>query len=131
LERKDLVKGYEFKKSNYVLLNDDDFESVKVDRSSVLNIEKFVGAGSIDPLYYDTSYFLAPDGDAGRDVYAVLCEAIEATGRVALSRVVIAQRERTIALRPMEGGFVAHTLHEQRDINDATAVFEGATAVKA
>jgi DNA end-binding protein Ku len=130
LERKDLVKGYEFKKNTYVLLTDDDFESVKVDSSSVMNIEKFVEAGSIDPLYYDTSYFLAPDGDAGRDVYAVLYEAIEATGRVALSRVVIAQRERTIALRPMEGGLVAHTLHEQRDINDATAVFEGATAVK-
>ena len=130
LDRKELVKGYEFKKNTYVLLNDDDFQSVKVDSSSVMNFEKFVEAGSIDPLFYDTSYFLAPDGDAGRDVYAVLYEAIEATGRVALSRVVIAQRERTIALRPMEGGLVAHTLHEQRDINDARAVFEDATATK-
>jgi DNA end-binding protein Ku len=130
LERRDLVKGYEFKKNTYVLLNDDDFQSVKVDSSAVMNIEKFVEAGSIDPLYYDTSYFLAPDGNAGQDVYAVLYEAIEATGRVALSRVVIAQRERTIALRPMEGGLVAHTLHEQRDINDAKAVFEDATAIK-
>jgi DNA end-binding protein Ku len=130
LNRKDLVKGYEFKKNTYVLLNDDDFQSVKVDSSSVMNIEKFVEAGSIDPLYYDTSYFLAPDGDAGQDVYAVLYEAIKATGRVALSRVVIAQRERTIALRPMEGGLVAHTLHEQRDINDASAVFDGAIGSK-
>jgi DNA end-binding protein Ku len=130
LDRKDLVKGYEFKKNTYVLLSDDDFQSVKVDSSSVMNIEKFVEAGSIDPLYYDTSYFVAPDGDAGRDVYAVLYEAIEATGRVALSRVVIAQRERTIALRPMQGGLVAHTLHEQRDINDAGAVFDDATSMK-
>jgi DNA end-binding protein Ku len=95
-----------------------------------MNIEKFVKADSIDPLYYDTSYFLAPDGDAGKDVYTVLYEAIEATGRVALARVVIAQRERTIALRPMEGGLVAHTLHEQRDVNDAKAIFEGAAAIK-
>jgi DNA end-binding protein Ku len=130
LERRDLVKGYEFKKNTYVLLNNEDFETVKVESSSVMNIEKFVEAGSIDPLYYDTSYFLAPDGDAGKDVYAVLYEAIEGTGRVALSRVVIAQRERTIALRPMEGGLVAHTLHEQRDINDAKTVFEDATAIK-
>jgi DNA end-binding protein Ku len=130
LERKDLVKGFEFKKNTYVLLTDDDFQSVKVDSSSVMNIEKFVEAGSIDPLYYDSSYFVAPDGDAGRDVYAVLYEAIEATGRTALSRVVIAQRERTIALRPMQGGLVAHTLHEQRDINDAGAVFEDATSMK-
>jgi DNA end-binding protein Ku len=130
LERRDLVKGFEFKKDTYVLLDDTDFESVKVDSSSVLNIEKFVEAGSIDPLYFDTSYFLAPDGTAGQDVYAVLYEAIRATGRVALSRVVIAQRERTIAVRPMEGGLVAHTLHEQRDINDAGAVFENAIAIK-
>jgi len=93
-------------------------------------IEKFVEAGSIDPLYYDSSYYLAPDGKAGQDVYAVLHEAIEKTGRIALSRVVIAQRERTIALRPMDGGLVAQTLHEQRDINDAKAVFEGATDIK-
>jgi DNA end-binding protein Ku len=130
LERKSLVKGYEFKKDTYVLLNDEDFASVKVQSSSVMNIEKFVKAGSIDPLFYDTSYFLAPDGAAGQDVYAVLYEAIEKSGRVALSRVVIAQRERTIALRPMEGGLVAHTLHEQRDVNDAKAVFADATAMK-
>jgi DNA end-binding protein Ku len=130
LERRNLVKGYEFKKNTYVLLSDEDFQRVKVPSSSVMNIEKFVEAGTIDPLYYDTSYYLAPDGEAGRDVYAVLCEAIEEAGRVALSRVVIAQRERTIALRPMEGGLVAHTLHEQRDVNDANAVFEGAAAIK-
>src|SRR3954447_13552254 len=127
LERKDLVKGYEFKKDTYVLLNDEDFQSVKVESSSMMSIEKFVDVGTIDPLFYDTSYYLAPDGDAGRDVYAVLYQAIEEAGRVALSRAVIAQRERTIALRPMQGGLVAHTLHEQRDINDAKAVFETAT----
>ena len=130
LNRKDLVKGYEFKKNTYVLLTDEDFASVKVESSSTMVIEKFVEAGSIDPIYYDSSYYLAPDGNAGMDVYAVLYEAIEKTGRVALSRVVIAQRERTVALRPMEGGLVAQTLHEQRDINDAKAVFEGATRLK-
>ncbi len=130
LSRKDLVKGYEFKKNTYVLLTDEDFASVKVESSSTMTVEKFVEAGSIDPIYYDSSYYLAPDGDAGMDVYAVLHEAIEKTGRIALSRVVIAQRERTVALRPMEGGLVAQTLHEQRDINDAKAVFEAATRLK-
>jgi DNA end-binding protein Ku len=92
-----------------------------------MTIEKFVNAGSIDPIYYDASYYLAPDGQAGRDVYAVLREAIAETDRVALSRVVIGQRERTVALRPTEDGLVAHTLYENRDINDAGAVFDGAT----
>jgi DNA end-binding protein Ku len=130
LDRKNLVKGYEFKKDTYVLLTDEDFASVKVESSSTMVVEKFVEVGSIDPIYYDSSYYLAPDGDAGMDVYAVLYEAIEKTGRIALSRVVLAQRERTVALRPMDGGLVAQTLHEQRDINDAKAVFEGARRVK-
>jgi DNA end-binding protein Ku len=130
VSRKNLVKGYEFKKDTYVLLTDEDFSSVKVESSSTMVIEKFVEAGSIDPLYYDSTYYLAPDGKAGVDVYAVLYEAIEKTGRVALTRVVIAQRERTVALRPMNGGLAAHTLHEQRDVNDASAAFENAMGVK-
>ena len=88
LQRRDLVKGYEFRKNQYLLLHDEDFDSVKVESSSVMNIEKFVEIDSIDPIYYASSYYLAPDGDAGRDVYAVLREAIAETGRVALARVV-------------------------------------------
>lgn len=130
LSRRDLVKGYEFKKNTYLLLTDDDFNSVKVDSSETMTVEKFVEAESIDAIYYDASYYVVPDGQAGRDVYAVLLEAIEKTGRVALSRVVIGQRERTIALRPMQGGLVAHTLFEQRDINDAKTMFDDAAAMK-
>ena len=130
LQRRDLVKGYEFKKNHYLLLSDADFESVRVESSSVMTIEKFVEKNSIDPIYFNASYYLAPDGNAGRDVYAVLYEAISATGRVALSRVVIGQRERTIALMPTDGGLVAHTLDEQRDINDAKQIFDDVTEVK-
>ena len=124
LSRGETVKGYEFSKNRYVIISDEDMESVKVESSGMMTIEKFVTAESIDPIYYDASYYLAPDGKAGDDVYAVLREAIEKTGRVALSRVVIGQRERTIALRPMGGGLVAHTLNEQQDLNEAQPLFE-------
>jgi DNA end-binding protein Ku len=129
LSRRDLVKGYEFKKDTYLLLTDADLDSVRVESSSVMTIEKFVDASSIDPIYYDAAYYVAPDGEAGRDVYAVLRQAIAETGRVALSRVVIGQREKTIALRAVEGGIVAHTLDEQRDINDARPVFGDAADI--
>jgi len=130
LQRRDLVKGYEFQKDRYLLLTDDDFDSVKVESSSVMAIEKFVEVNSIDPIYYASSYYLAPDGEAGRDVYAVLHQAIEETKRVALARVVIGQRERTIAVRAMSGGLVAHTLDETRDINDAQSILGDAAKVK-
>lgn len=129
LERRNLVKGYEFKKNTYLILTDEDLESVKVESSAVMAVEKFVEADSVDPIFYDASYYLAPDGKAGADVYAVLREAIQKTGQLALTRVVIGQRERTIALRVMEGGIAAHTLSEQRDINDAKALFEDAADI--
>jgi DNA end-binding protein Ku len=130
VQRRDLVKGYEFRKDQYLLLKDTDFDSVRVESSAVMNIKKFVEVGTIDPIYYASSYYLAPDGDAGRDVYAVLLRAIAETGKVAIARVVIGQRERTIALRSMPGGLVAHTLDEQRDINDAQSIFGGAAEIK-
>ncbi len=123
VSRRDLLHGYEFRKGQYLILSDEDFESARVESSSVLHIDKFVPAGAIDPLYYDSGYYLVPDGDAGLDVYAVLRDAIARSGRVALSRVVIARRERAVAIRPMGRGLVAHTLYEARDIYDAAEQF--------
>jgi DNA end-binding protein Ku len=130
LQRRDLEKGYEFRKDQYLMLTDEDFDSVKVESSSVIAIEKFVEVDSIDPIFFASSYYLAPDGEAGRDVYAVLRQAIAETGRVALARVVIGQRERTIAVRATAEGLVAHTLDEQRDINDARSIFGDGAEVK-
>jgi DNA end-binding protein Ku len=130
LERRSLVKGYEFRKGKYLLLSDDDLDSVKVDSSSVMTIEKFIDTASIDPVYYDSAYYLVPDGEAGKDVYAVLREAIAKTGKTALSRVVISQRERTIALRPTGDGLMAHTLYEDRDLNSSEELFAGVSGIK-
>jgi DNA end-binding protein Ku len=130
LERRNLVKGYEFKKDHYLIVSQEDLDSVKVESSAVMTVEKFIDADSIDPMYYDASYFLAPDAQAGEDVYAVLREAIAETGKVALTRVVIAQRERTVALRPMGIGLMAHTLYEERDLNSPRELFEDAAQLK-
>ncbi len=128
--RRDTVKGYEFKKDQYLLLSEADLNSVKLESSSLMTVEKFVDVASIDPIYYDSSYYVAPDGKGADDVFAVLREAIRATGKVALTRVVIAQRERTIAIRQTDVGLVAHTLNEQRDLNDAAPLFEDVKNVK-
>ena len=69
LERRSLVKGYEFRKGKYLLLSDDNLDSVKVESSSAMTIETFVDTGSIDPVYFNSAYYLVPDGEAGKDVY--------------------------------------------------------------
>lgn len=123
LQRRDLVKGYEFKKDTYVVLEDADFERAKIESSDVLNVAKFVPADSIDPVYFDSSYFVAPDGDTGADVFAVLREAIGKSDKVAMSRLVIARRERAAAILPMGRGLVLHTLYEPRDLQDFGKLF--------
>ncbi len=124
LSRRDLVKGYEFKKDTYLIVDDADFESARIESSSAIKIDKFVDADAIDPIYFDASYYVGPDGDAGLDVFVVLRDAIVATGKVALSRVVIARRERPVAIMPMGKGLVVHTLHDERDLNDHKGLFE-------
>jgi DNA end-binding protein Ku len=130
LSRGDLVKGYEYKKDGYLILADEDFESARIESSSTVKIEKFVDANSIDPIYFDASYYLAPDGESGEDVYVVLRDAIASTGKIALSRVVIARREHPIAIMPMGKGLVAHTLHEERDLNDYAGLFDHLPSAK-
>lgn len=130
VSRGETVKGYEFTKGQYVVLTAEDLDSVKVESSSMMSVDKFVDAGSIDPIYYDASYYLAPDGKGAEDIYAVLREAITTTGKVALARVVISQRERTIALRPTEGGgLIAHTLNEAQDLNSSAGLFDAVASI--
>jgi len=123
VSRRDLVKGYEFKKNTYVVLTEEDFESARVESSSIINVEKFVDAPRIDPVYFE-SYYIGPDGNVGVDVYSVLRDAIASTGKMALARVVISRRERAIAIAPMGKGLVAHTLHDENDLNSAADVFD-------
>jgi len=124
VSRGDLLKGYEFEKDRYVLLDDDDFEQARIDSSSTLTIGKFVDVASIEPIFFDTSYYLAPDGEAGQDVFVVLRDAIRKSRVAALSRVVIARRERAVAIIPSGLGLVCHTLHEPNDLWDAAPLFE-------
>ncbi len=123
LTRGDLVKGYEFRKHEYVVLTEADFDSAKIESSATLTIGKFVPEGSIDPIYFDTTYFLKPDGDAGLDVYLVLREAIAQSRRMALSHLVIAQRERAVAISAAGRGLVLHTLHGADALVDPAEAF--------
>jgi DNA end-binding protein Ku len=130
LKRTDLVKGHEYTKGKYIILEDEDFETARVESSKTVRIEKFVEANSIDPIYFNSSYYMAPDGSGGEDVYVVLRDAIASSGKVALSRVVIARREHPIAIMPMANGLVVHTLLEARDLNDYSDLFDDLPSAK-
>jgi DNA end-binding protein Ku len=122
--RSDLVRGYEFEKDRYVLLDDEDFANARVESSSTMTVDKFIAREAIQPIYFDASYYLVPDGEVGQDVYVVLRDAIAASDTAALSRVVISRRERAVAILPLENGMVLHTLHEPRDLQAYDTLFD-------
>jgi DNA end-binding protein Ku len=122
--RSELARGYEFEKDRYVLLDDEDFANARIESSSTMTVNKFVARDVIHPIYFDTSYYMVPDGDAGQDVYVVLRDAIAASGMAALSRLVISRRERAVVILPLENGMVLHTLHEPRDLYAYDTLFD-------
>lgn len=124
IDRSDLVKGYQFEKDRYVILEPDELDALQIESSKTINIEGFVDAGDIDVLYFDSPYFLAPDGPIAEETYAVIREALERSGKVAIARIVLASRERIIAITPRENGFVMTTLRTRDEVRDPSHYLE-------
>ncbi|MDZ4776842.1 MAG: Ku protein [Alphaproteobacteria bacterium] len=130
LERSDLVKGYEIEKDSYVLLDNEDFDAVKLESTKVIDIEQFVPAEEIDRLYLDRTYCLVPEGKMGADAFAVIRDAMKKSKKVAVGRIVLANRERIMALEPRGAGILATSLRAGEDVRDVEAIFEAAPAGK-
>jgi DNA end-binding protein Ku len=123
VERSSLVKGYEVSKGEYILLTDDEIRSVKLESTKTIAIEHFVPEADIDRLYWDNPYYLAPDGKLAQEPFAVIREAMERSGRIALGRVVLATRERILALEPREKGIVAWSIRSADEVRKPDEIF--------
>ena len=131
VERADIVKGYEVEKDRYVVVTQDEIDSVKLESTRTLDIERFVKPGEIDRLYWNDPYFLAPDGKMAAEAFAVIREAMLRQDRIALGRLVLHQRERVLALEPREDGMAAYSLHTHDEVRDPAEVFDAIPDVKA
>jgi DNA end-binding protein Ku len=124
VERADLVKGYQFEKDKYVIIEKEELEAIQIESNKTIDIEGFVEASDIDDLYLDSPYYLGPDGPVAEETYAVIREALERTGKVAIARVVLSSRERLIALQPYGHGMSLTTLRTAKEVRDAEHYFE-------
>ena len=124
VDRADIVKGYQFEKDKYVIVTPEELEEIEIESSKTIDIDGFVDAAAIDPIYLDTPYYMAPDGPVAEETYAVILEAMRKTGKVALARIVLANRERLVALQPTKEGFVMTTLRAGKEVKAASEVFE-------
>jgi DNA end-binding protein Ku len=123
VERSDLVKGYEYEKDQYVVFDDQDFEKIQIESSKAIVIEKFVDAKEVDPIYLDAPYYLAPDGAVAEETFRVIQHAMRDKHKVALSRIVLANRERLIALSCRDRGFLMMTLRTADEVRDSKDYF--------
>jgi DNA end-binding protein Ku len=123
VERSDLVKGYEYEKDQYVIFTDEDFDKVQIESSKAIVIEKFVDAAEVDEVYYDSPYYLAPDGAVAEETFRVVQWAMREKNKVALSRVVLSSRERLIALAVRDKGLLVMTLRNADEVRDADEFF--------
>jgi DNA end-binding protein Ku len=124
VERADLVKGYEISKNHYVVLSSDELQSVRLETTKTIDIERFVDEKDIDRLYWNDPYYLLPNDKSGVEAYTVIREALAQTGRIALGRVVMHTRERLVALEPRDRGLIVYTLRMGDEVVQPKDAFE-------
>jgi len=118
----EIVKGYEFEKGQYVVLSEEDFDNVRTESTRVINLVQFADEASIDPMYVDRTYYLAPDGGVAGDAFAVMRDGMK--GKVGVGKLALYGREYLVAVRPHGRGIVMHTLHHAAEIRSMDAVDE-------
>jgi DNA end-binding protein Ku len=124
IERQELVKGYEVSKGEYILLTDQEIKSVKLESTKTIDIERFVPGNEIDRIYWDNPYYLAPDGKMAQEAFGVIRTAMEKSGQIALGRIVMATRERILALEPRGKGILAYTIRSDAEVRKADEIFD-------
>jgi DNA end-binding protein Ku len=132
VEADELVKGWEFTKGQFVMVEESDFEAVALTRSQSVDIVSFVPVAEVDPIYFDRTYYLAPAGaDAQRKPYVLLLEAMKETGLGAIGKFVLWGKENLCLIRPLGESLALETLYYAEDIRSRAEIDEaiGETSV--
>ena len=123
----DLVKGYEYAKDQFVVLEDSDFENLPVSSKHTIEIVKFVDIKTIDPVFFERSYVLEPE-EIGRKPYALLRQVMDSTGRIAVGKLSLRQKEHLVTIRPYENGLAVATMFYADEVRPTAEIFGDANA---
>ena len=118
----DLVKGYEFEKGQYVVLDEEDIAKVRPASTRVINVVQFANASAIDPVYVERPYYLAPDGQVAAEAFAVMREGM--VGKAAIGKLALYGREYLVAIQPRENGLVMYTMRHASEVRAMSAIDE-------
>jgi DNA end-binding protein Ku len=119
----EIVKGYQYSKGSYVLLDDEELEAVKLESKKTLELTQFVEPNEIDPLYYERPYYVVPADDLAEEAFVVLREALRETRKVALGQLTLRGREYVVSLKPCGRGILLETLRYADEVVKAQGYF--------
>jgi len=115
VERSEIVKGYEYRKDEYVVIEPDEIKKIEPQTAKAMEILEFVKESEVDPVYFESSYYMVPE-EAGRRPYALLTKALEESEYVAIAKLTMHNREYTVFLRPTQGGLMLHTMYYEEEV---------------
>ena len=119
----DIVKGYEIEPDQYVVVEPEELDALRLESRHTIDLVQFVDTCEIDPLYYEKPYYLVPDGEMAQEAYRVVQQALRDSGKVALGEVVLGGRESLVAIQPSGAGLLLETLRAADEVRKAKAFF--------
>jgi DNA end-binding protein Ku len=123
VKAEDILKGYELGDDEYLLLEKEEVDAIKLETKKTLELVQFVGLSEIPPLYYDRPYYVVPQDDLAEDAYRVVRDALRETDKVGLGQLTMRGKEHLCALRPCGDGLLLETLHYADEIREAAPLF--------
>jgi DNA end-binding protein Ku len=123
VDRDEILKGYEVEKGEYVLLEPEEIEKVKLESRKTLELTQFVDLADIDPIYYDKPYFVVPADDLAEEAFVVLREALRQAGKVGIGQLAMRGQESVVSLKACGRGMVLETLRYADEVNKASSYF--------
>lgn len=123
LERDSLVRGYEFDKGRYVVVDEDEIDALKVESSEIIDLNRFVALSELDPLYFNTPYYVAPESGVAEETFAVIEEAMRQEKCAGVGRLVLSTREHAVALAPRGRGMMLTTLRAAEELRGESEIF--------
>ena len=129
VQKDEIVKGYEYRKGEYITIEPKELDQLRVPSKHTMEITQFVDASDIDPEFFEKPYFVIPENDAQAQAFAVVRQALKETKKVALTKIAFAGREHVVALTPTQdddlGGMMAYTMRYAQELRDPKEYFAG------
>jgi DNA end-binding protein Ku len=129
IPRNEIVKGYEYEKGKYVVVDDEDIKKVAPKTAKVMEIQEFVKADDVDPVFLESSYYMAPD-EGGEKPYSLLFAAMRETKYFGIAKIAMHNREHIVVLRPAKTGMVLHTMYYRSEVRAADEFHTDASLLK-